>query len=162
MATKRKRGTGSWEFIVRRKGLLPKPISLTFNDEAEGDAYIAHLEKLLDQGIVPAEFKEKAKPVTTLSMAIAEYLDAVHVTVEDVCILNGLHKSLKDMELPKIKYGWAEEWVKELRATNLAPSTIRKKVGRWRAVWIGCYAVRTRCWPAIRFGCCLSDTPPCV
>ncbi|MDN0073992.1 hypothetical protein QU481_03695 [Crenobacter sp. SG2303] len=39
MATKRQRPSGSWEFIVRRKGLLPKPSYLTFETEAEGDAY---------------------------------------------------------------------------------------------------------------------------
>ena len=32
MAAKRKRGE-SWEYIVKRKGLLPKPISLTFQDD---------------------------------------------------------------------------------------------------------------------------------
>jgi hypothetical protein len=36
MATKRKRAS-SWEFVVRRKGLLPKPLYLTFATEAEGD-----------------------------------------------------------------------------------------------------------------------------
>lgn len=129
MATKRKRGTGSWEFTIRRKGLLPKPISLTFYNEAEGDAYVEQLEKLLDRGIVPAEFKEKAKPVTTLGCAISTYLDEVHVTDDDVGILNGLYKSLKERDLSKVNYPWAEEWVKVLRVEDLAPSTIRKKVG---------------------------------
>ena len=41
--------------MIRRKNLLPKPVHLTFSDEAEGDAYVARLEQLLDHGVVPAE-----------------------------------------------------------------------------------------------------------
>lgn len=129
MATKRQRGTGSWEYVVKRKGLLPKPIYLTFTDEAAGDQYVVHLEKLLDQGIVPAEFKDKAVPITTLGMSITAYLNAVHTTDDDIGILNALHDVLKGIDLTKVKYAWAEEWVKEMRAESLAPSTIRKKVG---------------------------------
>ncbi len=55
LATKIKRGN-SWEYIVKRKALLPRPLSMTFRDEAEGDTYIARLEKLLDAGIVPPAF----------------------------------------------------------------------------------------------------------
>lgn len=129
MATKRQRGKGSWEFVVRRKGLLPKPISLTFYSEAEGDTYIAHLEKLLDKGIVPDEFKKKSNPITTLGMAIFAYIDEVHITDDDIVILNSIHRSIKDRDLSNVKYAWAEAWVKELRSDNLSPSTIRKKVG---------------------------------
>ena len=56
MATKRKRGS-SWEFIVRRKGVLPKPLYLTFASEEEGDRYVKKLEALLDAGVVPEEFR---------------------------------------------------------------------------------------------------------
>jgi integrase len=129
MASKRQRGTGSWEYIVKKKGVLPKPLSLTFHDEVEGDTYVAHLEKLLAKGIVPDEFKEKTKPVTTLSMAIAEYLDAVHVTDEDIQILNSFHMVLKGIDLSRVKYAWAEEWIKELQVSGLSPSSIRKRVG---------------------------------
>lgn len=129
MAWKRQRDNGSWEFQVKKKGLLPKPISLTFQDEAEGDLYVAHLEKLLDAGIVPDEFKSRAAAISTIGQAISAYLDAVHTTADDVGLLNGMHAVLQSRELSKVNHAWAEEWVSELRASKLAPSTIRKKVG---------------------------------
>ena len=51
MATKRKRNS-SWEFVVRRKELLPRPLYLTFASEEEGDQYVRKLEALLDRGVV--------------------------------------------------------------------------------------------------------------
>jgi hypothetical protein len=59
MATKRKRGN-SWEYIVKRKALLDKPYTRTFADETEGDAFIAKVETLLDQGIIPYELMDSA------------------------------------------------------------------------------------------------------
>lgn len=55
MSTKRKRPSGNWEYVVRRKGILPKPLTFTFETEAEGDAYVGRLEQMLDAGIVPDE-----------------------------------------------------------------------------------------------------------
>ena len=44
MATKRLRPNGARQYIIKRKGLLPKPLYLTFDDEAQGDRYVAALE----------------------------------------------------------------------------------------------------------------------
>lgn len=128
MASKRSRGT-SWEYVVKRKGVLPKPISLTFDTEEEGDSYCAHLEKLLDAGIVPDEFKARAKAVTTLSMAITAYMAAVHITADDVQWLRPMEVSIGSRSLDRVNYIWAEQWVQALQASGGAPSTIRKKVG---------------------------------
>ena len=57
MATKRAKGK-KWEYIVKRAKLLPKPLYLVFEDEEEGDSYVARLEAMLDRGIVPEEFLE--------------------------------------------------------------------------------------------------------
>lgn len=131
MASSRQRGEGSWEFVVQRKGILPKPLHLTFPTKAEGEAYCAHLERLLDMGIVPEEFKEssKTKPTSTIGDAIREYLDSVHTTADDIALLGKLHGELRTVELARVKYAWAEQWVKELQMAGGAPSTIRKKVG---------------------------------
>ncbi len=129
MASKRQRDTGSWEYIVQKKGLLPKPISLTFYDEAEGDAYCAHLEKLLAKGIVPDEFKNKTAQINTIADAIKEYRNAVTITDDDHTILKGLSGTVGKRELNKVDYKWAESWVKDLQVEELSPSTIRKKVG---------------------------------
>lgn len=128
MAGKRKRGE-SWEYIVKRKGVLPKPLTLTFRDEAEGDAYVAHLEKLLAAGIVPDEFRRRADAIITLGQALRQYLDAVHITDDDVKLLGALHGDLGGRSLDRVNYPWAEEWVRKLQLSGGAPSTIRKKVG---------------------------------
>jgi integrase len=131
MASKRQRGTGSWEYVVKKKGLLPKPICLTFYSEEEGDAYCANLESLLAKGIVPDQFRIKAKadPVKTIQKAIDEYRNEVTITDDDHAILKHLGESVGTKDLAKVDYKWAESWVKDLRAEGLSPSTIRKKVG---------------------------------
>lgn len=55
MANKRQRPSGTWEYAIKRAKLLPKPLSLTFDTEEEGDAYVARLQQLLDAGIVPED-----------------------------------------------------------------------------------------------------------
>jgi len=54
MATKRQRSSGAWEYVVKRKKLLPAPLYLTFESEEEGDQYVRRLEALLDKGIMSA------------------------------------------------------------------------------------------------------------
>lgn len=43
MATKRRRGD-SWQYTIKRAGLLPQPGYLSFASEAEGDEYVRRLE----------------------------------------------------------------------------------------------------------------------
>lgn len=129
MASKRQRSTGTWEYVVKRKGLLPKPINLTFDSEVEGDAYVAHLEKLLDAGIVPDAYKEKSDLILTIAQSINSYIQAVHITDDDIGWLKAMSETVGSRPLDKVNYAWAEEWVKELQAGGGAPSTIRKKVG---------------------------------
>ncbi|WP_174417683.1 hypothetical protein [Burkholderia diffusa] len=67
MANKRQRPSGTWEYTIKRAKLLPKPLSLTFDTEEEGDAYVARLEQLLDAGIVPDEVVEQRDAIATQS-----------------------------------------------------------------------------------------------
>jgi len=55
MPTKRK-GGATWDFVVQRKGALPKPLDFAFRDVAEGDARaeFALLPGLLLQSLPPA------------------------------------------------------------------------------------------------------------
>lgn len=127
MATKRQRGN-SFAYTIKRKGVLPKPVHLTFDDESEGDAYVAHLEKLLDAGIVPDEFTQDRKPTVTLSHAIRAYLDSVHISNDDHKILMVLDTRVGSARLESVNYSWAEKWVAGLMI-DLAPSTVRHQVG---------------------------------
>lgn len=131
MSTHRQRGVGSWEFTVRNKKMLPKPIHLTFGSVEEGKEYCDHLEKLLAAGIVPEEFTvAKGRAIKTVKNAIHEYIESVHITDDDVGILGSMSKTgLGEKLLERVDYKWAEQWVKELQLGGISPSTIRKKVG---------------------------------
>jgi serine/threonine protein kinase len=129
MATKRKRNS-SWEFVVRRKGLLPKPLYLTFTSEEEGDQYVKKLEALLDRGVVPDEFRRKRGDLVTIEDAAREYLAAQHVPFSDKRCLAIVVDRIGTTRLSAITYDWAESWVTALkRERNLSPTTIRHHVG---------------------------------
>lgn len=130
MATKRLRPSGTWEYIIRRSKLLPKPLSLTFQTEEEGDAYVARLEQLLDAGIVPTDVIEQREMISTTLDAIREYLRRVSVPDSDAQVLNTLLGRLPSKALTTVDYEWAERWVTGMkRQQYLSPSTIRHNVG---------------------------------
>lgn len=130
MATKRKRGR-QWEFTLKRKGLLPKPVTLKFATEAEGDAVCARLEQQLDAGHVPPEIdirrRDRAVP---LKKAIRAYLMGVPVPDSDRLLLEALIEQVGTERLDRVDYPWAENWVASMKQQRvLAPSTIRHYVG---------------------------------
>lgn len=130
MATKRKRGD-KWEFRVRRNGLLPKPIYLTFTSEHEGDEYVARLEALLDRGVVPPELvDERARAAQRLHGAIKAYRGAVAITVDDAALLDIVVTRVPDLALKELTFAWAQAWITSMkRVHTLSPSTIRHHVG---------------------------------
>ncbi|VVE28717.1 integrase [Pandoraea pneumonica] len=129
MATKRLRGS-TWEYVVKRSALLPKPIYLRFESEAEGDEYVRRLEALLDAGVVPEEFAPTAAGKLTLAELNRAYQVALHVPDEDRALLNVIHARLGKTPLLTLDYKWVERWVSDMkREQNLAPSTIRHYVG---------------------------------
>ena len=130
MSTKRKRPSGTWEYIIRRKGVLPKPLSLTFQTEEEGDQYVARLEQLLDAGILPENLVSQKDQIVTVEDAIRAYMRKVSLPASDVDLLNTMIGKWPDEPLTKVNYHWVDTWVMRMkRADNLAPSTIRHRVG---------------------------------
>ena len=128
MATKRKRGN-SWEFVVKRAGLLEKPLSLTFADEGEGDEYCRRLESLLDRGIIPGEHKPKLR-IITLEHLIREYLREVNLSQKDTDILHTILPVVGLTACANVDANWVDQWVTRMkREDNYAPATIRAKVG---------------------------------
>lgn len=129
MATKRKRGS-TWEYIVKRKALLPKPLSLTFDSEEEGDRYVARLEQLLDAGIIPPEFLPDKDTPRTISQLVERYLDAQHLAKDDYGVLKVVCDRIGGTLLTGFDYSAVESWITEMkRVHRLAPGTIRKHVG---------------------------------
>ena len=133
MATRRKRAK-SWEFVVRRKGVLPGPLYLTFDTEAEGVAYCRRLEGLLDRGIVPDEVLQRASTrkerIATLDEVITRYLDEHEVGRSDIPLLELLARRIGTDPVRDIDLSWARRWVDSLkRKDHLAPISIRHYVG---------------------------------
>lgn len=127
MGTKRQRGL-AWHYTIRRAGLLPKPIYLSFPSEAEGDAYVRRLEVLLDRGIVPDEFSKKTRG--DLRSNVERYQGAAAVSADDDKLLPVTLARLGTIRLVDLTFQWATDWVTSLkREQNLAPSTIRHHVG---------------------------------
>ena len=129
MATCRARGS-KFEFVVKRKGLLPKPIYLTFDSKENGQAYCSHLEGLLDQGIIPEEFLQNESNGLTVRKVIVEYELTVPITQNDKNLLGVNRERIGDLRISEITYGWAERLVLDMkRKRNLVPGTIRHHIG---------------------------------
>ncbi len=129
MSTCRPKGRG-FEFVVKRRNILPKPIYLTFDTESEGRTYCARPERLLDQGIVPDEFLKRDELPDKITGVITEYRDAVSISAADQEILKLAEGRIGDISMIKANCNWAQSWVSEMkRVQNLAPSTIRHHVG---------------------------------
>jgi hypothetical protein len=166
MATKRFRNK-AWAYTVRRKSVLPKPIHLTFKDEEEGDLYVAHLEKLLDKGIVPPEFLESASKVATVREQVREYTAAVAVARDDDRLLDIVIERDGQTLLTIVDYAWCENWVAHMkRVRNLSPGTIRHYVGNW-SLGMGGQGFREMCrvrdgrWRVVTYiiGCWTRELP---
>lgn len=133
MPVVRRRG-GKFELRVKNR-LLPRGIyTATFDDETEASNYGHQLEALLAQGLVPQDLMaERSRgPVATLARIIGEYLNSPGVSALDAEILNFLRgqKKLAATKSSDITYAWAEAWVRAMKLQhNLAPGTIRKRVG---------------------------------
>lgn len=128
MATKRERN-GRWHYTVKRQGLLPRPVYLSFDSEAEGDVYVRQLEALLDRGVIPDGIIDAR--ATDVRHALLRYQREVSITDDDEQLLRLMHKRLPSgLQLSDLTYPWAERWVSTMkREQNLSPSTIRHYVG---------------------------------
>jgi integrase len=129
MATKRERN-GVWQYTIRRKGMLDKPLYYSFDSEAAGDVFCARLEASLDKGVIPAEIALKTA-AKTLSDLIRDYKNspAVSVAPADSAVLSVVDSEIGNTKLAALTYEWVERWVERLKEKGLAPSTIQHKVG---------------------------------
>ena len=132
MASVRTTPTGKFELTVKHK-LLPKRVYLTFDDEKSARSYGDQLERLLAAGIVPAGLApsgDKAAPTVRLGKLLRDWLDSGQPARSDVEVLELLAVELAEPTLDSLTYAWCEHWVAGMkRERNLAPSTIRKRVG---------------------------------
>lgn len=138
-----KRGT-RMSVSVQRRGkrfqlrvkhrLLPRPFFHTFDEEDPARDYGNQLQALLDRGIVPVELAAppEAPAVSPLVIEVirAYMREAPHLTPSDEKLLGSLLQEIVGLRVANISYEWAERYVTDLkRAANLAPGTIRKRIG---------------------------------
>lgn len=129
MATKRKRGS-TWEYVFRRKGLMPKPKSFTFDSEKEGDRFAEQAEALLNAGVLPPGFETVKTDVDKFGDVIREYIRSVCIKADDDAKLRLIEQEHGETPLREITYSWAEDWIRSYKIVkNVAPSTIRKYKG---------------------------------
>ena len=128
MAGKRQKKTGKWEFVVKRAGVLEKPLYLTFDTEEEGDTYCARLDALLDKGIIPTEYRA-APRVSTVQHLVREYERDAHPKPKDMQMLGVAIKQHGLMPLSKINSAWVDDWISSMkRVEKLAPDTVRARL----------------------------------
>ena len=121
--------TGNWQFTIKRAGLLPKPLYLTFNDREAGLAYCQRIEALLDKGIVPSEYQTQTKAMN-LAGLVREYEGNAHPSQKDKSAMGTLLPRWGKTPLSAFNVGWVDAWIDEMkRADKLSPDTIRSKVG---------------------------------
>ena len=128
MEFRRQRGD-KWEFTFKRAGVLEKPLYLTFNTEAEGDAFAVKLNALLDKGIVPTEYQTTHR-INTIETLSRMYLRDAHVKPKDVDVLGTVCNAVGPTAIDNIDAKWVDNWISDMkRIDKLAPATIRGKVG---------------------------------
>lgn len=143
MATFRTRSSGTVEACIRRKQ-LPGPIYLTFKNMEEARPYCREAEAMIDAGHVPPELLAYAKPKearrdkpdsmsTSIREAIDAYLAGYHVSASDKPLLAVMRDEVGDTDVGAVTVQWGLDRVRTYKlAENLAPTTIRHKIGALR------------------------------
>lgn len=113
--------------------LLGKPFFFTFDTQTEARNYGEQLESLLSRGIVPVELL--AKPSQTQSdplliEIIRAYSKAAPVAATDHEVLDLVVREVSGVRMSGVTFAWCDGYVRKLkRENNLAPGTIRKRIG---------------------------------
>ena len=116
-----------------KHALLPKPFFSTFDTEAEAAAYGAQLESLLARGVVPADLlagPARRDDDPLVIEVIRAYSRAAIVAPSDGEVLDVLVRETPGLRVSGVTFAWCDAYVQRLkRVNNLAPGTIRKRVG---------------------------------
>jgi integrase len=112
--------------------LLPRPFFHTFETADEARAYGRQLHSLLERGVVPAELAVQGprRDDPLLVQVVRAYLRTAPVAPTDEQLLGTMLEELAGVRVGHVTYAWAEAYVRRLKVErNLAPSSIRKRVG---------------------------------
>lgn len=130
MARVRQTPSGKFELRIRNR-LLPKDVYLTFDDEAAAHGYGEEVDALLRDGVVPAGLLDtKEERLENVAQIVRAWRQKGVLSSADDEVLTHVVADAGSKRLNDITYKWAESWVEQLkRHDNLAPGTIRKRVG---------------------------------
>lgn len=133
MATVIQERGGRHQLRVKHK-LLPKPFIHTFLEKSEAETFRDQLVALLDRGIIPAELIDRgparAGDDPKLVDLIDQYKQTQPVTDSDARLLDVIAREVVGLRVKGVTFAWAEKYVKKLKVEgNLAPGTIRKRIG---------------------------------
>jgi integrase len=113
--------------------LLPKPFYATFDDEVAAVNYGQQLEALLKRGVVPSELlalEPRSGDDPLLAVVIRGYTEAAAPTDSDLELLGTMMTELAGLRVSGVTFQWADDYVRRLKLQrNVAPSTIRKRIG---------------------------------
>jgi integrase len=120
--------------VVHR--LLPKAYFSTFegeDSERHAREYGEQLHALLDAGILPGELVADA-PKTALdpmlTVVILDYINkSPSLTDSDDLLLTSMVTEITGLRVSSLTYAWATGYVASLKKKELAPGTIRKRIG---------------------------------
>lgn len=123
---------GKHQLRVKNK-LLPKPYFHTFDTPDEAWAIGNRIEDLLKMGVIPIELMEGEKGNhQRLATVITNYLadQLANPSDADRELLPIVGAEVGVVKIPDITYAWVQNYVNDLKVKkNLAPSTVRKRVG---------------------------------
>ncbi|WP_159272045.1 site-specific integrase [Variovorax boronicumulans] len=127
------RPNGTWQVRVKHR-LLNKPYFSTFDTEPEARQCDEQFKAMLKRGVVPVELLETAKPTKgddpLLIEVIREYTQKAPITRSDDALLTVVLGEIPGMRASALTVEWVETWVLKLKLEqNLAPGTIRKRIG---------------------------------
>lgn len=124
----------SFEARAKSKLLLPYiasgTITKNFGTFEEARDWEIATRKQLAAGIIPEEVNVGEQRVTTIGIAIKQYIAANPVKSGDESELMVSYVRIGATLLKDVDYNWVERWVSYMKLTHhLAPSTIKKHVG---------------------------------
>ncbi len=132
MASVRRTPAGAWEVTIRHR-LLPKARYFTFSTEQQAQEYGSQADQLLQRGIVPEGLRPPMLPTQGLASVLRAWLATGKPATTDRPVLELLIEEQGRVALVDVTISWAEAWIQSLKVQrNLAPGTIRKRVGSLR------------------------------
>lgn len=132
MASIRQLKSGKWEVTIRHPQLPRGRKFFTFGTEEAARTYGEQWDLLVKAGLpIPQQLLVQTRAETgSLALVLRARANAPETAASEQATLGLLMKEVGQVKLDAVTYTWAENWITQLKTrSNLAPSSIRKRVG---------------------------------